>query len=41
MIDYLPGFALTAVCTTRQDTAERAAKLFGARVATFTTTLKG
>ena len=31
VIDYLPGFALTAVCTTRQDTAERAAKLFGAR----------
>ena len=31
VIDYLPGFELTAVCTTRQDTAERAASLFGAQ----------
>lgn len=31
VINYLPGFELTAVCTTRQDTAEKAANLFGAR----------
>ncbi|GAD47890.1 hypothetical protein NT2_01_06640 [Caenibius tardaugens NBRC 16725] len=31
VIDYLPDFELTAVCTTRQDTAEKAASLFGAR----------
>lgn len=31
VIDYLPDFELTAVCTTRQDIAEKAANLFGAR----------
>lgn len=31
VIGMLPDFELTAVCTTRQDTAERAASLFGAR----------
>lgn len=30
VIAQLPEFALTAVCTTRQDTAERAAQMFGA-----------
>ena len=31
VIALLPEFELTAVCTTRQDTAERAARQFGAR----------